>query len=45
MKKQKTYFNPPQDPKRRELINKLRRIIVDLERGYDGFMYLYDELC
>lgn len=31
--------------KRQKLINKLRRIIFDLENGYGGFMYLYDELC
>lgn len=31
--------------KRQKLINKLRRIITDLENGYSGFMYLYDELC
>ena len=31
--------------KRGELIDKLRRIITDLENGCDGFMYLYDELC
>lgn len=31
--------------KRGDLIDKLRRIIKDLENGCDGFMYLYDELC
>jgi len=33
------------DEKRQELIDKLHKIIKDLENGYVGFMYLYDELC
>ena len=31
--------------KRRKLIDKLSRIITDLENGYSGYMHLYDELC
>lgn len=31
--------------KREELIDKLRKIIADLEKGCSGFMYLYDFLC
>ena len=32
------------EEKRQELIQALRMIITDLENGYWGFMYLYDEL-
>lgn len=32
------------DEKRQKLIDMLRRIIKDLEDGYGGWMYLYDEL-
>lgn len=31
--------------KRQKLIETLKRIITDLEKGYDGFLYLYDILC
>lgn len=30
---------------REKLIATLKKIIADLEKGYDGFLYLYDVLC
>lgn len=31
--------------KREQLIKTLKRVITDLEKGYDGFMFLYDIIC
>lgn len=31
--------------KRKKLIETLKKIITDLENGYDGFLFLYDILC
>ncbi len=31
--------------KRKKLIATLKNIIADLEKGCDGFLYLYDILC
>lgn len=31
--------------KREQLIKMLKRVIADLEKGYDGFMFLYDIIC
>lgn len=33
------------EERRQVLIEKLKRIVEDLEAGYGGFLYLYDELC
>lgn len=31
--------------KRKQLIKELKKVVTDLEEGYDGFMFLYDIVC